>query len=101
MAAADRGRGCKVTDEHWSAKLETAVAILQRIERAVYGNGQKGILDRVAVLEQLVLSLAEAQRSCPAREAARGGARRQRHGNVIALVAVTIALASLAVTVWA
>ncbi len=89
-----------MTDAQWSAKLETVIAILYRIEKAVYGNGQKGILDRVAVLEQLVLTLAEEQKTCPGREAASGGARRQRHSNVIAMLAVMIALAGLAVSVW-
>ena len=80
-------------------KIENIVAItsdrVNDLRKAVFGNGRKGLIDRMTETEQTVLKIISDHSSCPARESASNVAKRQRAANTIALGAVLISLATL------
>jgi hypothetical protein len=72
-----------MTDISVDAKLERALAILERLDHAVNGNGRPGLLDRMTVIEIN-------QRTCPARESY----GRQAQSNRIAFGALVMSAVS-------
>jgi len=66
---------------------------------SVDGNGKPGLKDRTTVIEQSVITLTQAHRDCPAREAMTGAARRQTCSNVLALGSLAVALIAVLVSI--
>lgn len=80
---------------------DTAIATMQvqvmDMHKAIMGNGQPGLLDRMARTETALRDVSKRQDECPAREAQTGAARRTHNQNLIALAACLVSVVAVLV----
>ena len=74
------------------SKLSTVGDNVTDLKKAVFGNGRKGLTDRMTALEHEHSSLKNAHLICPAREAISGSAKRQSAANLVAGIALVVSV---------